>query len=128
MSSSKNHDLVDIAKQRCRELRKSQTKAEIIFWQAVRNRKFRGLKFCREHPIFIDFDGRETFFIADFYCAEKKVLVEIDGKIHDFQEEQDALRTEFCNLKGIRVFRFKNEEIERDIRFVLKRLEEILAT
>jgi len=126
MSNSKNHKLVQIAKQRCRELRKSQTKAETIFGQAVRNRKFLRLKFYRQYPIFIDFNGKETFFIADFFCFEKKLVVEIDGKIHDYQKENDVLRTEIVNMKDIDVIRFKNEEIERDIGLVLRRLEEKL--
>jgi len=127
MSISKSHGLVEVAKQRCRELRKVQTMAETIFWQAVRNRKFMGLKFYRQYPIFVDFNGKQTFFIADFFCFEKKLVVEIDGKIHDYRKENDALRTEIVNMKGIDVIRFKNEEIESNIGLVLKRLEEKLG-
>ncbi|MBN1349804.1 DUF559 domain-containing protein [candidate division KSB1 bacterium] len=126
MSITKNHNLIEIAKQRCRELRKSQTRAETIFWQGVRNRQFKGLKFYRQYPIFIDFNGRQTFFIADFFCFEKKLVVEIDGKVHDYQKENDALRSEIINLKGIDVIRFKNDEIEKDIKLVLSRLAEKL--
>ena len=124
MSISNDPRLKIIAKQLCRNLRKTQTDAEKIFWKEVRNRKFFGLKFYRQYPIFVDFDGRETFFIADFFCFEKNKVVEIDGKIHDYCKDHDQLRTEIINRKGIEVVRFKNEDIENDIDSVLKRLEE----
>ena len=128
MSLSNDPRLHQIAKHLCRNLRKSQTKTEKIFWEAVRNRKFMGLKFDRQFPIFIDFDGRETFFIADFFCFEKNLIVEIDGKIHDYCKDHDELRTEIINRKGIGVVRFKNEEIEKDMELVLKSLEEKLES
>ena len=123
MSLSNDPRLRQVAKQLCRDLRKKQTNAEKIFWEAVRNRRFMGLKFYRQYPIFVDVDGRETFFIADFFCFEKKLVVEIDGKIHDYQKDYDALRTEIINRKGIDVIRFKNEEIEKNVDAVLRRLK-----
>jgi len=126
MSVFKSYRLVEVDKLHCRELRKSQTRAETIFWQAVRNRQFMGLKFYRQYPIFVDSNGRQTFFIADFFCFEKKTAVEIDGNIHDYQKENDELRTEIVKLKGIDVIRFNNEEIEKDIGLVLRKLEKQL--
>ena len=123
MSLSNDPRLRQVAKQLCRDFRKKQTNAEKIFWEAVRNRRFMGLKFYRQYPIFVDVDGRETFFIADFFCFEKKLVVEIDGKIHDYQKDYDALRTEIINRKGIDVIRFKNEEIEKNVDAVLRRLK-----
>ena len=128
MSVSNNPRLRQIAKQRCRELRKSQTKAESIFWQTVRNRKFMGLKFYRQYPIFVDFDGRETFFVADFFCFEKSLVIEIDGKIHDYCKDHDEMRTEIINMKGIDVLRFRNEEIENNLESALKKLEKRLGS
>lgn len=61
-------------------MRNRSTPAENLFWGRVRNRGFLGLKFYRQHPIFVDLDGRETFYVADFYCHEHKLLVEVDGK------------------------------------------------
>ena len=123
MSLSNNPRLRQAAKQLCRDLRKKQTDAEKIFWEVVRNRKFMGLKFYRQYPIFVDLNGRETFFIADFFCFEKSLVVEIDGKIHDYQKDHDELRTEIINMKDIEVVRFKNEEIENDLESVLINLE-----
>jgi len=127
MSVSNDPRLREIAKQICRKLRKSQTKAEKIFWEAVRNRRFMGLKFCRQYPIFVDFNGKETFFIADFFCFEKKSVVEIDGKIHDYRKDHDELRIFIINMKGIQAIRFKNEEIEGNINLVLEKLREIFG-
>lgn len=127
MSILKNHKLVEIAKQRCRELRKSEIKAEKIFWQEVRNRKLLGLKFYRQYPIFSDVNRTQNFFIADFFCFEKKLVIEIDGKIHEHQKENDALRTEIINLRGFDVMRFSNNAIEKEINSVLKRLEQKLG-
>ncbi|MFQ5706095.1 MAG: endonuclease domain-containing protein [bacterium] len=107
-------------KQTVRKLRKEQTKSESMFWQAVRNRKLKGKKFLRQHPICFEIDGRTRFFIEDFYCHEKRFVVEIDGKIHLKQKDYDALRTHIINVLGMKVIRFKNEEIERNLEAVLE--------
>ncbi len=126
MSLSNNKEIRIIAKTRCRELRKNQTNAEKIFWENVRNRKFMGLKINRQFPIFYDLQGTETFYIADFYCHEKKLIIEIDGKIHEKQHDQDAQRTFILNLLGFKVIRFKNDEVEHDITEVLNKIKSIL--
>jgi len=125
MSLNKNKQLRLISRQLCRKLRKQATKAEQIFWENVRDRKFEGRKIYRQHPIFFDLLGKETFYIADFYCHEMKTVIEIDGKIHDYTIEHDELRTEIINLLGIKVVRFKNEEIENNIENVLQKLHVI---
>ncbi len=127
MSLSHDKRLRQVAKELCRELRKSQTKAEKIFWQAVRNRQFLGLKFYRQYPLFFDYIGKETFFIADFFCFEKKMVIEVDGKIHDYRKDHDELRTFIVNMMGIEVLRFTNEEIERQFDKVLKKLEKKMS-
>ena len=71
MSLNKNKELREIAKTSCRELRKNSTNAEKDFWNIVRNRKFLGKKFYRQYPIFFDLLGKESFYIADFYCHEE---------------------------------------------------------
>jgi len=126
MSLSRPPGLVLVAKHVARELRRRQTNGERIFWQAVRNRKFEGKKFLRQHPLLVDYLGRETFFVADFYCAESRLVVEIDGKIHEKQRERDALRTVVIKGRGLRVIRFKNEEIEEDLKRVLEELKKHL--
>jgi len=83
-------------------------------------------KFLRQHPIRFEMDGRRRFFIADFYCHEKKLVLEIDGKIHQRQKDYDQLRTHIINTLGIKVIRFKNEEIEVNLELALDRLKEHL--
>ncbi|MFH1942165.1 MAG: endonuclease domain-containing protein, partial [bacterium] len=109
-----------------RDLRKNQTKSEAIFWQAVRNRKLKGKKFFRQYPIRFEMDGRRRFFVADFYCHEMKLVVEIDGKIHQRQKEYDQLRTYLIDALGMKIIRIKNEEIEESLDSVLERIRKQL--
>ena len=113
-------------KELCRDLRKNQTETEELLWQNLRNRKLNGLKFLRQHPIVYDrFTKNIKFFIADFYCAEKNLVVELDGKIHDFQKEYDENRDMIIQSKGIKVLRFKNEEVQNMSLLLNKILQEI---
>lgn len=118
--------MVDIITQTVRDLRKNQTKSEAIFWQAVRNRKLKGKKFFRQYPIRFEMDGRRRFFVADFYCHEMKLVVEIDGKIHQRQKEYDQLRTYLIDALGMKIIRIKNEEIEDSLDSVLERIRKQL--
>ena len=97
-----------------RHLRKNQTDAETVFWQEVRNRRFKGLKFRRQVRV-----GR---FTVDFLCETEKLIVEIDDSLHEDKKEYDADRTEVLNTQGYRVIRFTNADIYEDIVAVLDRL------
>lgn len=108
-----------------RRLRKEQTAAENEFWNIVRNRKVLGKKFLRQHPILFDYKNQERMFIADFYCAEKRLIVEIDGGVHERQKNYDELRTFLLSQLGYRVIRFKNEEVN-DRERVLSKLKKYL--
>ena len=123
MSLNKKRELRLIAKVICRELRKNQTEAESILWECVRNKKLLGAIFYRQYPIFFDYLGRETFFAADFYCHSSKLAIEIDGKIHNYQKENDQLRDQLISLKGIEVIRINNEEIENDLEKALDKIK-----
>ncbi len=76
-------------------------------WQMLRNRQIKNLKWRRQQVI----DG----FIADFYCAELNVVLEIDGSIHENEEvkEYDEYRTSVFESRGIKVFRLKNEDCDK---------------
>ncbi|TAK62435.1 MAG: endonuclease domain-containing protein [Bacteroidetes bacterium] len=124
---SKNKKLVAAAKEIARQLRVHQTPAEDIFWKAVRDKQFLGLKFYRQHPLFFEFVGKESFFIADFYCHERQLVVEIDGPIHKFQKEYDWLREHIINALEVRVLRFTNEEVENNLKSVLQNVEAFLS-
>lgn len=88
-----------------RNLRIKATYTEKLFWQEVRNGKLNGLKFKRQHSI-----GN---YIVDFYCASKKLIIELDGGYHHSKEqrEKDRLRDEHLKEMNFNVLRFKNQEI-----------------
>jgi very-short-patch-repair endonuclease len=123
MSFDSKSKLTPIAHDVSRQLRKSSTKAERLFWERVRNKRFLDLKFRRQHPLFVDDYGRDTFCVVDFYCHEKRLVVELDGGIHENQKKQDAERDELMRENGLRVKRFTNEEVEGNIEKVMKELE-----
>jgi len=119
MLRTDNLVLLGQAKEMSRKLRKLQTNAEKIFWENVRKKRLKDLKFYRQIPIFYEINCYETFLIADFFCFEKKTIIEIDGKIHFYRKEKDNQRTQILNSLGIRVLRFYNEDVENDLDRVL---------
>jgi very-short-patch-repair endonuclease len=119
---NKENQLREIANVICRDLRKRSTKAEQLFWNAVRNHQLEKKKFYRQYPIFHDVTGKESFFIADFFCFEEKLIIELDGAIHKYQLKMDKERTEILNLLGLKVIRFTNDEIEGNLLKVLEKV------
>ena len=97
-----------------RELRKKKTAAEQAFWEIIRNRQINNLKFYRQKPIFFKYDEQKRMFIADFYCPECKLIIELDGKIHEKQKEYDKLRDYIINNLGLNIIRIKNEEVYQE--------------
>ena len=107
-----------------RELRKNQTPAEIKLWDRLRNKRLSGYKFLRQHPIVVEkHNDRTGFYIADFYCSEKKLVIEIDGLIHTFQIDYDKARDVIINELGLTVFRITNDEVEKNISDVLNKIK-----
>ena len=98
-------------KSHVRKMRRNQTKSEEIVWKLLRNRKFRGKKFLRQHPIVYTYYKRPLYFVADFYCAEHSLVLEIDGPIHDYQQEYDIQRDFIMKQRGLKVLRIRNEEL-----------------
>ncbi len=119
--------IYDVAKQTARDLRKRQTTTETKIWNILRDRQFLGMKFYRQYPIIFDFASKKRFFIADFYSYEAKLVIEIDGRAHDYQRDYDEMRTFIINSRGIRVIRFTNEEIENEVEKVLNELRRIIV-
>jgi very-short-patch-repair endonuclease len=106
-----------------RMLRKNLTPEERIMWHLLRNRKFRGYKFLRQHPIKVwETNGRHHFYYADFYCSEKKLVVEIDGLIHAMQEDYDRARDIIMLELKLNVLRVGNEEVNGDVVGVLQKI------
>ena len=111
MSLNKKNELSEIAKTFCRELRKNSTEAEQILWNVIRNRKLEGRKFLRQHPLYYDITGKESFFVADFYCHDERLIIELDGEYHKYRLKEDEQRTKILNYMGLRVIRIRNENI-----------------
>jgi very-short-patch-repair endonuclease len=111
--------LTDLAKLTARELRHKQTPAENALWLELRARKLKGLKFLRQHPITFDYFGQKRFIIADFYCAAAKLIIEVDGGIHEERKDYDAARDLLVRSLDLRVLRFKNEEVLGEMEKVL---------
>jgi very-short-patch-repair endonuclease len=105
-----------------RLLRRRSTPAEKRFWPFVRNRRLKGMKFLRQHPICISIHDCERTFIADFYCAEINLVIEIDGPVHDRQRDYDEARTAAIEMLGLHVLRFTNCEVMNNIQGVLDRI------
>lgn len=101
--------------EKAKALRKNMTGAENILWEKLKNKQILNLRFRRQHPIDI--------FIADFYCHSARLIIELDGEIHKTQIEYDKGRTAELERFDIQVIRFKNEEIEKNIESVIKRIE-----
>jgi len=123
MSLNRKRELIAVAKVVCRDLRKNATKAERLFWDAVRNRKLEGKKFYRQYPFLHDITGRETFFVVDFYCHEEKLVIELDGSIHQYKLKEDKEREKILGYLGLRILRFRNEEVINNLDDVLKKVK-----
>ena len=88
------------------------TEPEKILWDHLRKRKQKGFYFRRQHPY--------NIYILDFYSLKANLAIEIDGKIHLGRKDYDEDRTRFLESSGLQVLRFKNEEIESKIDWVIK--------
>ena len=109
-------------KETIRTLRRRNTEAEKVFWNSVKNRRFHGLRFRRQHPIRVEQNGRNWCFIADFYCAESNLVIELDGPIHERQADYDEARDTAIGILGLRVVRIDNASVISDIESVLRLL------
>ncbi len=102
-----------------RRMRRELTNAEDRLWQRLRRKQVLGFKFRRQHAI--------DRFIVDFYCAEARLVVEIDGPIHQYSPEQDTLREQLLTSLGLRVLRFTNEQVLGPLDAVIEEIMEALA-
>ncbi len=103
---------------RAKELRKLMTCSEKILWSELSNKRLSGYKFRRQHPI--------HKYIVDFYCHELKLVIEVDGAVHEGldAQEYDEGRTFEIQEFGIQVLRYQNEEVDRDVEGVILRIKE----
>ena len=104
-----------------RFLKKVQTEAEGVLWQRIRGKKLSGFKFRRQHPV--------DYYIVDFYCHECRLVIEVDGKIHEENDNRDydKNRTQDLIALGLTVIRFTNEQVLQKIDLVLEEIERHLT-
>jgi very-short-patch-repair endonuclease len=102
-----------------RTLRQNMTETEALLWEHLRNRQLSGLKFRRQRPL-----GR---YIADFCCDEAKLIIEIEGAVHDSpnQKAYDRIRRRDLEARGYVILRFRVEEVQHQLPDVLKRIQQI---
>ncbi len=102
--------------ERARELRRNMTPAEARLWDALRAKRLAGLKFRPQHAV--------GTFVFDFYCARHRLIIEVDGDVHDEEEQaaHDQMRTEHLQGCGYRVLRVRNEDVFADLPAVLQRI------
>jgi very-short-patch-repair endonuclease len=107
---------------RAGKLRMDLTEPEKLLWQELRAGKLNGLKFRRQHPIFN--------YIADFYCHSEKIVIELDGPLHEmeWQNDYDTRRDKVIESMGIKILRFKNDEVLTDIDLVKKKILNFINT
>ncbi|MQY63497.1 MAG: DUF559 domain-containing protein [Calditrichaeota bacterium] len=92
-------------------MRRAPTYSEDRLWQRLRNHQLRGFKFRRQHTI--------DRFIVDFYCSNVRLVIEVDGPVHQYTPEEDVIRQAFLENAGLRVLRFTNEQVETNVESVL---------
>jgi very-short-patch-repair endonuclease len=103
-----------------RQMRHDPTPAENALWQRLRNRRLAGAKFRRQYTI--------ERFIVDFVCLEQRLIIEVDGNIHEQQQEYDAVRQAFLEAQGFRVLRFTNGDVLQSPDAVLEVIGEALLS
>lgn len=100
-----------------KELRNNATKAESQLWKTLQKSQLEGRKFRRQHSI-----GN---YIVDFYCPKEKLIVELDGQVHDniMNEEYDTKRTIYLENLGFKVLRFENNLVFEQLDMVLESIK-----
>jgi very-short-patch-repair endonuclease len=109
-----------------RALRQQMTPEEKMLWRQLRNKRFLNKKFRRQHPIIYGQEGwRKYFYVADFYCAAHRLVVELDGKQHEFPDnkEYDMARNFIMHQLEMKVLRIPNSELKENMSAVLDKIE-----
>jgi len=118
LNKSMYYGAVPATFQKARQLRNKMTSAEKLLWDKLKGKQIAGVKFRRQHPI--------NKYIVDFYCHAAKMVIELDGKIHLKSKEHDKERTEKLKELNIKIIRFSNNEVEKNIEEVLKQITTVV--
>jgi very-short-patch-repair endonuclease len=98
-----------------RRLRQRSTKPEDILWTLLRGRKLGGVKFRRQVAV--------LGYTVDFLSFERRLIIELDGRQHDWERDYDAARTEEIERHGFMLLRFRNDAVLNDLDAVVARIE-----
>jgi very-short-patch-repair endonuclease len=110
-----------------REQRKLATPEELKMWEILRDRKFMKFKFSRQYPIVISAtQEKRIFYIADFFCHALRLIIEVDGPIHEKQKKYDEARDKILNDLGYKILRIKNEQMNENLGNMKKNLSELI--
>ena len=103
------------------ELRQNLTPSEAFLWSHLKAKQFHNLRFTRQHSI--------GYYIVDFYCAKLKLIIELDGEVHNnsVQAEKDQIRTNYLSSLGYTVLRFENKMVFDNLSSVFKSIEECIS-
>jgi very-short-patch-repair endonuclease len=116
ISEELRRKMVEVA----RKLRKEATPSEELLWQALRGKQFAGIKFRRQQPI--------GPFVVDFYAPSRRLVVEVDGLIHQTQVEADQERQALLESLGLSVLRLTAQQVENDLASAIKIIQNALLT
>ena len=103
---------------RRKQIRTQSSKPEVILWNEIRNEKM-GVKFRRQYSI--------QSYVVDFFCPEKRVAIEIDGKQHSKSQEYDQYRDQYLNALDITVLRFPSQRIFHNLKSVLIEIAKVVS-
>ena len=109
-----NPSIYHLLKDKRKVMRDSMTDAESVLWEHIKSKKL-GVKFRRQHVI--------DNYIPDFVALSCKLIIEVDGEIHNYQKEEDQQKTNTLNEIGFKVIRFTNEEVIKNINVVLEKIK-----
>ena len=114
------HGASNLLFQKAKELRNNMTHSELVLWEYLRQHP-QGMKFRRQHPIGI--------YIVDFYCHKLKLVIEVDGSIHNLEavKKEDEERQKQLETDGLKVVRFTNEEILKNEEIVIQKINLLIT-
>ncbi len=105
---------------RAKELRRKMTRAEKVLWKELRGSRLNGIHFRRQQIV--------RGFIADFYCHSARLIVELDGPIHEDQQEYDQERDRILTSHHLKILRIPNHEVFQNLQQVLDRIQRSCET
>ena len=122
MNNINSINVPEIIKEAAKKLRNNMTDSEVILWNHIKWWDL-GVKFLRQKPVYVftEESWLDRYIIPDFYCFDRKIIIEVDGSIHDLEEVYtlDRHKEELLQNQWFRILRVTNKVIEKDIKSVI---------